>query len=55
MDSDGMGEEGPGERAGLTVSVDCGTIFTVGGTVAAVGELFVCDWVDSDEGVKGVE
>lgn len=55
MDSDGMGEEGPGECAGLTVSVDCGTISPVGGTVAAVGELFVCDWVDSDGGVKGVE
>lgn len=53
MDSDGMGEEGPGERAGLTVSVDCGTISPVGGTVAAVGELFVCDWVDSD--AKGAD
>lgn len=54
MDSDGMGEDRPGESAGLTVSVDCSTISPVGGTVAAVGELFVCDWVDFDEGVKEV-
>lgn len=52
---DGIGEEGTGEHAGLTVSIDCGTISPVGGTLAAVGELFVCEWVDSDEGVKGVE
>lgn len=55
MDSDEMGEEGSGERAGVTVSVDCVTISPVGGTVAAVGDLFVCDWVDSDGGVRGAE
>lgn len=39
--------------AGLTV--DCGTITPVGGTVAAVGELFVCGWMVSDGGVKGAQ
>lgn len=53
MDSVEMGEEGRGERAGLAVSVDSGTISPVGGTVAAVGEQFVCGWVDSDGDIKG--
>lgn len=55
MDSARTGEEGCGECAGFIVSVDCGTISTVGSTVAAVGEQFACGWVDSDSGVKGGE
>lgn len=53
MDSVEMGEEGRGECAVLIVSVDCGAISPVGGIVAAIGEQFVCGWVDSDGDVKG--